>query len=183
MNNDWTLLEVLKYVRHDWMNRIQLIKGNLDLGHTENAKRIIDEIILNSRQETRLTNLNLPCLAEWIMTYNWRSRQLTLEYEILDDYRNVSLNDQLITKWMCTLCQEIEKRVDPRGENHLFLSIQERGKAHCFFFDLSGIIKDSHELERWIEQSVKSLFETEVEFIESTDENLQFQVCFSPMER
>ncbi|MBE3569152.1 MAG: Spo0B domain-containing protein [Bacillales bacterium] len=183
MNNDWTLLEVLKYVRHDWMNRIQLIKGNLDLGHTENAKRVIDEVILNSRQETRLTNLNLPRFAEWIMTYNWQSRELTLEYEILDDYHNVPLNDQLITEWMCSLCQEIEKRIDPKGENHLFLSIQERDKAYCFFFELSGMIKDSYEVKRWIEQSVKSLFETVVEFIESTDENLQFQVFFAPMER
>jgi stage 0 sporulation protein B (sporulation initiation phosphotransferase) len=181
MNNDWTLLEVLKHVRHDWMNRIQLIKGNLDLGHVENAKRVIEEIILNSRQETRLTNLNLPRFAEWVMTYNWQPGHLMLEYEIVDDYHNVPLNDQLLTKWMFSLCQEIEMRVDPRGENQLFLSIQEKDKAYCFFFELSGIIKDYRELERWIEQSVKSHFETVVEFIESTNESMQFQIPFAPM--
>ncbi|WP_312471145.1 Spo0B domain-containing protein, partial [Neobacillus sp.] len=45
MGKEWDIVEVLRHSRHDWLNRLQLIKGNLDLNRIDRAKAVIDEIV------------------------------------------------------------------------------------------------------------------------------------------
>ncbi|WP_301294369.1 Spo0B domain-containing protein [Peribacillus frigoritolerans] len=45
MDKNWTTIETLRQTRHDWLNKIQIIKGNLELNRIDRVKGIIDEII------------------------------------------------------------------------------------------------------------------------------------------
>lgn len=48
MKKEWDVVEVLKYARHDWLNKIQLIKGNLALNRVDRANDIINTIVNES---------------------------------------------------------------------------------------------------------------------------------------
>ena len=54
MDKNWTTIETLRQTRHDWLNRIQIIKGNLELNKIDRVKGIIDEIIIETQNEARL---------------------------------------------------------------------------------------------------------------------------------
>ena len=60
MKKEWNTIELLRHVRHDWLNKLQLIKGNLDLNKIDRAKEIIDEIVIEAQNETKLSNLHFP---------------------------------------------------------------------------------------------------------------------------
>lgn len=48
MDKNWTTIETLRQTRHDWLNKIQIIKGNLELNRIDRVKGIIDEIIVET---------------------------------------------------------------------------------------------------------------------------------------
>ena len=63
MEKEWDIVEVLRHSRHDWLNKLQLIKGNLDLNRIDRAKAIIDEIVIEVQHESKLSNLHIPLFA------------------------------------------------------------------------------------------------------------------------
>ena len=48
MDKNWTTFEVLRQTRHDWLNKIQIIKGNLELNKIDRVKGYIEEIIIET---------------------------------------------------------------------------------------------------------------------------------------
>ncbi len=40
--NEWNIVDLLSHSRHDWMNKLQLIKGNLSLQKYERVNDIIE---------------------------------------------------------------------------------------------------------------------------------------------
>ena len=63
MEKEWDVVEVLRYARHDWLNKLQLIKGNLALNRLDRANEIIEEIVNESKHESKLTNINMRLFA------------------------------------------------------------------------------------------------------------------------
>lgn len=63
MEKDWDTVELLRHSRHDWLNKIQLIKGNLTLGKIDRIKEIIDEIVYHTEQESKLSNLPISLFS------------------------------------------------------------------------------------------------------------------------
>lgn len=51
MKQNWMIVEALSHSRHDWLNKLQLIKGNLALGKVGQAENIIDGIIVEAQNE------------------------------------------------------------------------------------------------------------------------------------
>jgi stage 0 sporulation protein B (sporulation initiation phosphotransferase) len=99
MGKEWDIVEVLRHSRHDWLNRLQIIKGNLDLNRIDRAKAVIDEIVIEAQHETRLTNLHIPLFASLVLKSNWENPFFKLEYEILLDSESVKIDDLVLTVW------------------------------------------------------------------------------------
>lgn len=150
MNKKWNTVEVLRHSRHDWMNKLQLLKGNLALGRIDRANEMIEEIIIEAKNEAKLTNLNMPILAELLMTYNWRGTGIKLEYEVLADERNISFVDQEIAIWCDTFLERLNKSVSIAGNHQIYLTIQLFQDDARFFFDFNGIIQDKADVEQWL---------------------------------
>jgi len=49
MEKNWTTVELLRHARHDWLNKIQLIKGNMSIGKMDRVEAIIEEIIMDAQ--------------------------------------------------------------------------------------------------------------------------------------
>jgi stage 0 sporulation protein B (sporulation initiation phosphotransferase) len=150
MEKQWRIVDVLRHSRHDWLNKIQLIKGNLALNKIERVYEIINDIICEMQHETKLTNLKAVQFAELLMTYNWQPRLISLEYEVLGEERDLSLYDEDLTQWSSSFLAFMEKQADGRQENHMSISIEVMPQGANIFFDYSGTIQDKNEVKRWL---------------------------------
>ncbi len=69
--------EVLKYSRHDFLNDLQIILMNIDLGNTEKARETILMTTEKMKQHSILSSLNLPKTAIWLATFEWMHTSFT----------------------------------------------------------------------------------------------------------
>ena len=150
MGKNWTTFEVLRQSRHDWLNKIQIIKGNLELNKIESAKGYIEEIIIECQQEARLSNLALPKFSELLMTANWSNWKFECEYEVIEVFEGFQALDQLLYEWTNDYFQMLEKQLDPFTENILTISLcQNEGMDISCSFHLQGKLKDLEVIEKF----------------------------------
>lgn len=152
MKKRWSVLDALRHSRHDWLNKIQLIKGNLALNKVERVNEIIEEIVRDMQHESKLTNLKAGRFAELLLTYNWEARNVTVSYEVLGDGGDLSAHDEELTEWCCAFFKMLEQQADMSRENHLDVSIEAMDGEVRLFFDYSGTIKDAEAITTWLEE-------------------------------
>jgi stage 0 sporulation protein B (sporulation initiation phosphotransferase) len=150
MEKEWDIVEVLRHSRHDWLNRLQLIKGNLDLNRIDRAKSVIDEIIIEAQHESKLSNLKMPLFASLLLKSNWENPSFKLEYEVLQDTESFQMNEELLTNWTTLLFKCLNEAIEAFQENHLSITIDQQSKGIRFFFDFSGIIIKSKIIEGFL---------------------------------
>lgn len=170
MEKEWNIVEVLKHSRHDWLNKLQLIKGNLDLNRMERAKEIINEIVIEAQQESKLSNLNIPNFASLLLKSNWESHLFQLEFEVLQESGSLNIQDAFLTDWTSSFYTCLNSSIEAFQENHLSISIDTHENGACFFFDFRGIIRKKELIEKFLaefqlknmEMAVKELSEQEL---------------------
>jgi len=152
MKKEWSIVDVLRHSRHDWLNKIQLIKGNVALHKYDRVKEIIDEIVMETQNESKLTNLHLDKLSTYLMTFNWEKHPFMLEYEVIGEAGDLSSYDVALLCWCESLFNLLDATVDLLGENQLSITIEILREEVRFFFDFRGIIKDREILLNWFEE-------------------------------
>ncbi|MBM6619736.1 sporulation initiation phosphotransferase B [Bacillus suaedaesalsae] len=172
---EWNVVDVLRHSRHDWLNKLQLIKANIDLNRIDRVKDIIEEIVMETQNEAKLTNLQLDKLAGFLMTYNWECHNFSLEFEVLGNTVNLSSYDDEMVTWCDTFFTLLNESVLNAGENHLSLSIHTEDSDVRFFFDFSGTITDSQRLHDWLQSQVSNNIPVSSEFSVSEKE-LSFEL-------
>ncbi|MGJ7912284.1 Spo0B C-terminal domain-containing protein [Neobacillus sp. LXY-1] len=150
MEKQWNLIEVLRHSRHDWLNKLQIIKGNLDLNRIERTKEVINEIIIEAQHETNLSNLHIPCFAEVLLKTNWETHSFLLDYEVLQDTEVAKINDVMITDWTTSFFSCLDQAIETFHENHLSITIKLEPEGFRFFFDFSGIIRSKELIEKFL---------------------------------
>ncbi|WP_409301921.1 Spo0B C-terminal domain-containing protein [Peribacillus sp. SCS-155] len=175
MDKEWTIIEILRHSRHDWLNKIQLIKGNLDLDKVDRVKRIIDEIVIEAQHESRITSMKMPGFAELLLTANWGKNPFRLEFEVISANPGGQSVDRHVTDWTSNLFRLLKDALDFYGENVLSLTIFQRTEEIlCFSFDLQGTIKNEELLKSYIENSENQFIKTQL--TEITDREALFRV-------
>jgi stage 0 sporulation protein B (sporulation initiation phosphotransferase) len=167
MEKEWDIVEVLRHSRHDWLNRLQLIKGNLDLDRIDRAKAYINEIVIEAQHESKLSNFHLPGFASLLLKSNWENHLFLLEYEVLNDLEAVEINDDILSNWTKSFFICLDQAIEAFQENHLSITIQPESNGVRFFFDFSGIIIKKELIEQFlisseIEVTVKEFSESEL---------------------
>ncbi|MGR3765197.1 Spo0B C-terminal domain-containing protein [Rossellomorea sp. NS-SX7] len=166
MSENWGILDALRHARHDWMNDLQLIKGNLELNRVERAKQVIDTMVLTAQNESKLSNLKLPLLAEWILTYNWSTHLVKLEFEVGQTGYTHKLDDQKLVLVCKELMELLEANAGANAENQLSLIINLSEEHPRFIFDFTGILKETNVLEEWIKNKQKNGQNIEIELLQ-----------------
>jgi stage 0 sporulation protein B (sporulation initiation phosphotransferase) len=166
MSENWGILDALRHARHDWMNDLQLIKGNLELNRIERAKQVIDTMVITAQNESKLSNLKLPSLAEWILTYNWSTHLVKLEFEVGQTGFTDRLNDQKLVFLCKEMLELLESNVETNAENQLSLIINLSEEHPRFIFDFTGILKETNVLEEWIKNKQKNGQNIETELLQ-----------------
>ena len=149
--NEWNIIDILGHSRHDWMNKLQLVKGNLSLQKYDRVNEIIEEIIIEAQQESKLSNLKMPSFASYLMTFNWSNHHFGLEYEVLGNVQSLEAYDTPVTNWSKSFLDILDSAVEFGSENHLNITIDVSIEGEVrFFFDFNGIIKDKDQLIDWL---------------------------------
>jgi stage 0 sporulation protein B (sporulation initiation phosphotransferase) len=178
MEKEWNMIEVLRHSRHDWLNKLQLIKGNLDLNRIDRAKAIIDEIVIESQHETKLSNLHIPIFASLLFRANWENNIFHLEYEVLQESGMLHINELVLTEWTKEFFACLNGSINALDENNLAISIDSQEGGARFFFDFSGIIKQKARIEKFLAETCTiDLVITVKEF---SEQELAFEV-FMPV--
>nr|WP_263325573.1 sporulation initiation phosphotransferase B [Neobacillus sp. Marseille-Q6967] len=171
MEKEWDIIEVLRHSRHDWLNRLQLIKGNLDLNRIDRAKEYINEIVIEAQHETKLSNFSMPMFVRLLLKTNWEKHAFLLEYEVLNEFSAVKIHDGQITSWTEKFFSCLDQAVEPFQENHLSITIEPQSEGVRFFFDFSGIIKENELIEHFLKSS-----ETKVDIKECSESELALEL-------
>lgn len=156
MKKEWDIVEVLRHSRHDWLNRLQLIKGNLDLGRIERVKEIIDHIVIEAQQESKLSNLHTPMFATLLLKSNWENYLFQLEYEVLEEQNTLKIDDLCLSTWTNDFFECLNSAIEPFQEHHLSITIEPQNDGARFFFDFSGIIIRKERIEQFLAKPIKT---------------------------
>ncbi len=141
MMGKWDTVSLLRHARHDWLNQLQLIKGNLALDRTDRAKEIIEQIVQESKNEAKVSNLRMPKMAELLLTYNWQQNKYRLDYEVIGQERDLSEYDSCLYDWTLQFLTHLEKVVDLDCEPHLMITIQLLDEKARISYDFAGDLK------------------------------------------
>jgi stage 0 sporulation protein B (sporulation initiation phosphotransferase) len=151
------IVELIRSLRHEWMNQLHLLKANLSLKKYDRAEQIIDDIIERAKQEARLTNLNAPKLAALLLTYNWKSRPLRLEIEAVDSEADWSALDDDLTDFVQAMIDAFERSVAPFGNHVLTFSIKSDGGRSFLALRFTGEIRDFFPIEELLDRLNQTL--------------------------
>jgi len=150
MGKEWDIVEVLRHSRHDWLNKLQLIKGNLDLNRIDRVRAVIDEIVIEAQHETKLSNLHMPMFAALLLKSNWENPSFKLEYEVMIDSESIRIDDTNMTNWTKSFFLCLNQAIEEFQENHLSITIEPQIDGVRFFFDFSGIIIKRELIEKFL---------------------------------
>ncbi|MBU9720708.1 MULTISPECIES: Spo0B C-terminal domain-containing protein [Bacillaceae] len=163
MDKDWNVVDVLRHYRHDWLNKLQLIKGNLDIGRIEKVHNLIDEIVHQSKNESHLTNLNTELLTEKLLTFNWGKHPYILSFEVLAQGDWSDLEGDVLQ-----LCEHIFEILDtsakPGYDNQLLLTLNDNDGIRVEF-DFQG---DISENDQWLTmmKDFRKLYNEKIDHLE-----------------
>ncbi|MFP3916439.1 Spo0B domain-containing protein [Lysinibacillus telephonicus] len=130
--------EIIRFANHDFMNQLQLIKMNLDLGNVEEAKLIIERASEQCKTISNLNLLQLPKTVEWLQTLHWRYPAFEL---ILKSNVTVPVDmkkDEQIVEYLEKTVIHVYDRLDPYTEQQLFIKIDSDENGFNLIFDLKG---------------------------------------------
>ncbi|WDF02847.1 Spo0B domain-containing protein [Shouchella hunanensis] len=136
MKDDKEIIKLLSSIRHDWLNAMQLIKGNAALGNHDRITTIINEMVFQTANESRLSSLDLPQAAVTILMQKYMQTNHLLDVEIDGELFSLAKYDEHLT---CAL-RQFFLAYDAIVEN-------DTSQLHIFFtfFDSSCLIEISSD--------------------------------------
>ncbi len=137
MDENKQTVEIIRYIRHEWLNQAQLLKSNLALGRLEDVDRLIDDMVMKARNEGRLTNLNAVKLAAFLLTYNSRSDSLRIDLDVTGPVHDLSHLDNWLVKVVSHVLECYRKALSYDEEERVLVSIQTE-PALAVEFDWQG---------------------------------------------
>jgi len=177
MSEQLNVIDVIQNTRHDWLNRIQLIKSYISLGKLDQADRVINGIILDTQNEARLTNMQLPQFAVLLLTHNWGKRAFRIEYEILDNFQSNLLDDTLLSNWTRDFFDELDRCANPLYENQLYITVELLNDHVHFLFHYNGWLENPSKIIGWLTNEEKYPYATNIQ--EINDSEMVVDVFFS----
>ncbi|WP_108669456.1 Spo0B C-terminal domain-containing protein [Peribacillus acanthi] len=165
----WTTIDLLRYSRHDWLNKMQLIKGNLDLNKPDRARLIMEEIILEANNEARLSNLDMPKLTELLLTANWMEYSYSVEFEVIGMDHGCQSVDESISRWTSRFLNILSSSLSLLHENTLKITIMQIEGKIRFSFDIQGKIEKNNELLMHLNQNLHEDLELDIEEADETE--------------
>ncbi|MFJ7405105.1 MULTISPECIES: Spo0B domain-containing protein [unclassified Lysinibacillus] len=151
-NQSLTISEVLRFANHDYVNQLQLIRMNLDLGRIDESKELIQHYSEQLRVLSIMNRLQLPQTMEWLQTAGWRYPSLPLELngEIKKPVTNNI--DKDVVEYLNKTVMHVYDTLDPFTEQSLALDVRVDDHTFVLAFTLNGLWSADAFTERGLKQ-------------------------------
>ena len=174
MKKDWTVVELLRLARHDWLNKIQLIQGYLAMNNIEKVKEIIDQIVRDASKDSKLSNLGQEQFAALLLTSNWQEGYPFIVHYEIEGNQKLQADDHQLAGWFDDFFQTLSKHISVENENELHISIQNREKNNqSFTIEFYGIIQNKDAVLQYLYKDFPVCL---IEDIQLSDEACTFQL-------
>ncbi|MGE7091033.1 Spo0B domain-containing protein [Lysinibacillus sp. NPDC048646] len=133
-----TISEVLRFANHDYVNQLQLIRMNLDLGRIDESKKLIQNFSEQLRVLSSINRLQLPQTMEWLQTANWRYPSLPMKIsgEISKPVTNNI--DAAVVEYLNKTVIHVYDTLDPFTEQSLAIHVCVDDHTFAVTFTLNG---------------------------------------------
>lgn len=146
------LVNLLKAARHDWLNHLQLIKGHLSLQKVDRAQNVIEEIISKTRNEAKLTNLNVPVLASKLLTFNWYAHPYQMELEVVGGGMSLSEWDNDMAEALGKILALFDDYASAKAQNYMTLSIHIYEQSSVLSVDFVGRLNNPDQVNHLLDR-------------------------------
>ncbi|WP_318615172.1 Spo0B domain-containing protein [Sporosarcina sp. YIM B06819] len=139
-NDKLTLIQALKFARHDFLNELQLILLYIDLGKLPEAKQKILETTDAMRQTAMLERLGLPAVEAWLVTFDWVYSVFhkTITSTITTGIRQV--DDAVVVAYLEQVFQTAEKLVDPTSDYEAQIAVNATSTNWSITIIVNGVM-------------------------------------------
>lgn len=142
-----TVNEVLRFMHHDTMNQLQLVKMNLDLNRIEEAEAAIQQMAAHSQNFFNINRLCIPQTAEWLHTVGWRYPALNISVICtVEDVAKLEW-DEPLKHLLEQSVQQIVEGIDPLVEQRLSLNVFSSKTDFEITFDYEGSSSATPKIE------------------------------------
>jgi stage 0 sporulation protein B (sporulation initiation phosphotransferase) len=178
MTKKWDAVNLLSHSRHDWLNHLQLIKGNLALNNTEKVNDIINAIVNRATHEANLSNLGARQLTSLLLTINWEGYSYVVDYEVNNEGFKLSKYDNYLVQWFGEFFKTLEEIASSGEENHLTLTFQFlKNEDSCIYVDFSGLVTNVTKLEKLLHNQLEQ--EIELKDVMVREDEFTFSLRFN----
>ncbi|MGE8000465.1 Spo0B domain-containing protein [Lysinibacillus sp. NPDC093190] len=165
-NQSLTISEVLRFANHDYVNQLQLIRMNLDLGRIDESKKLIKEYSEQLQVFSILNRLQLPQTIEWLQTAGWRypSLPMKLSCEIKRPVTNTI--DLEVVDYLNKTVMHVYDTLDPFTEQSFVLDVRVDDHTFAVTFTLNGLWSADAFTEKGLKQlDIQTVEETNTSWI------------------
>lgn len=118
-----TVGEALRFANHDFLNQLQLISMHLQMGNVDGAFQSIKEFQMKVSQTSKISKMQLPKTAEWLLTASWRFPALKLNIINECSKEADSQIDETIASYLEHTVIHVYNELDPFSDQQCTISM------------------------------------------------------------
>ncbi|QKS70758.1 Spo0B domain-containing protein [Paenalkalicoccus suaedae] len=170
----WDMLDVLRHYRHDRLNDLQLIKGYLKIGRLDKVEAIVELVVQQAFNESRLSSMGFDQFAKRLISYNWESRPFIVQYEVSTEDPDWSMHENDLVSLFNLLSDIFDGKTAGSVENELLINLSETDGKYVEF-DFHGKLIDIKAFEEELQQ-LKKVWITRIEQFTWSEESFYMKL-------
>lgn len=138
MKKELSIPELIRHMNHDFLNKLNLIQMYIDLGKSEECKKIIQDITNECKKISNIHQLKCPKLITWIDTFSYCFSAIS--FHLNSNVKNaipIEL-DEKIRDYLNRTIEHVYNELDPYVEQNLTLTVESNDEKFEIHFDLKG---------------------------------------------
>ena len=152
MDHKFEPLQLLRYTRHDWLNRLQIIQGQLYLGSPEKVEQYIKEVSESEKNAAYFTQLNCEDTTLFLVAHNWGTSAISIYLKGEGSPQNWSAWDKELQGWITFFVSLLEVHADLYETHSLYIT----ANGMAIYFDFNGKLNEINVLEQKMKEQPRS---------------------------
>ncbi|WP_438311160.1 Spo0B domain-containing protein [Sporosarcina sp. FA9] len=141
-----TVVEVLEFSRHDFLNELQLVLMYIDLGKMPESKQAVLKVSNKIKQLSTLSKLGLPATVNWLNTFSWIYPFFQASYSSSIESGIRRVNDIELRTFLDRFFHNMEDQLDPLSEYEISFDVLASTSDWSINIAISGSLNVRQEL-------------------------------------
>jgi len=103
------------------------------------------------------------------LTHNWGKHAFRIEYEILDNFRSVLLDDRLLSNWIREFFEVLNQSANPLYENNLYITLELVNDQIHLLFHYNGSLVGPSDIISWLKEKEGNPFFTNIQELSDSE--------------